>query len=83
MDAAHATAKALGVEPVVAMAAGPVVVARPGTFKMAALGFDVLRLIRVAIGTLALGELAKGQWRRLNPDEVAALDTRKRTTASR
>ena len=50
---------------------------------LAALGFDVLRLIRVAIGTLALGELAKGQWRRLNPDEVAALDTRKRTPASR
>ena len=50
---------------------------------LAALGFDVLRLIRVAIGTLALGELAKGQWRRLSPDEVAALDTRKRTHAPR
>jgi 23S rRNA pseudouridine2605 synthase len=43
---------------------------------LAALGFDVLRLIRVAIGPLTLGELAKGQWRRLNADEVSALDTR-------
>lgn len=50
---------------------------------LAALGFDVMRLIRVAIGTLALGELAKGQWRRLNPDEVAALDTRKRAPTRR
>lgn len=50
---------------------------------LAALGFDVVRLIRVAIGTLALGELAKGQWRRLNPDEVAALDTRKRAPTRR
>lgn len=43
---------------------------------LAALGFDVLRLIRVAIGPLALGELAKGQWRELSADEVEALDTR-------
>jgi 23S rRNA pseudouridine2605 synthase len=44
---------------------------------LAALGFDVLRLIRVAIGPLTLGELAKGQWRRLSADEAKALDTRK------
>lgn len=44
---------------------------------LAALGFDVLRLIRVAIGPLTLGELAKGQWRRLSVDEVSALDTRR------
>ncbi|WP_425466671.1 pseudouridine synthase [Rhodanobacter lindaniclasticus] len=44
---------------------------------LAALGFDVLRLVRVAIGPLALGELAKGQWRRLSTDEVEALDTHK------
>jgi 23S rRNA pseudouridine2605 synthase len=43
---------------------------------LAALGFDVLRLVRVAIGPLALGELAKGQWRRLSAEEVEALDTR-------
>lgn len=44
---------------------------------LAALGFDVLRLIRVAIGPLTLGELAKGQWRRLSADEVRALDIRR------
>jgi 23S rRNA pseudouridine2605 synthase len=33
----------------------------------------VLRLLRVAIGPLALGTLAKGQWRALMPAEVAAL----------
>lgn len=43
---------------------------------LAALGFDVLRLIRVAIGPLALGDLAKGQWRRLSAAEVAMLDRR-------
>jgi pseudouridine synthase len=40
---------------------------------LATLGFDVLRLIRVAIGPLPLGELAKGQWRRLSADEVRSL----------
>ena len=45
---------------------------------LAALGFDVLRLIRVAIGPLGLGQLAKGQWRRLSVEEVRCLDTRKR-----
>ncbi|MGS0997416.1 pseudouridine synthase [Rhodanobacter sp. UC4436_H3] len=40
---------------------------------LAALGFDVMRLIRVAIGPLALGELAKGQWRRLEEHEVRSL----------
>jgi 23S rRNA pseudouridine2605 synthase len=35
----------------------------------------VLRLIRVAIGPLALGELAKGQWRHLEPAEIQALST--------
>jgi 23S rRNA pseudouridine2605 synthase len=44
---------------------------------LAALGFDVLRLIRVAIGPLTLGDLPKGQWRRLSADEVAALDRRR------
>lgn len=33
----------------------------------------VLRLVRVAIGELALGELPKGQWRRLTASEAAAL----------
>lgn len=40
---------------------------------LAALGFDVLRLVRVSIGNLALGELAKGQWRHLGEEEVAGL----------
>lgn len=40
---------------------------------LAALGFEVLRLIRVAIGPLQLGELPKGQWRHLSAVEVAAL----------
>ena len=44
---------------------------------LAALGFDVLRLIRVAIGPLPLGDLAKGQWRRLSVDEVQSLDVRR------
>ena len=43
---------------------------------LAALGFDVLRLVRVAIGELALGELPKGQWRHLDASEVAALRCR-------
>lgn len=40
---------------------------------LAALGFEVLRLVRVAIGPVALGELGKGQWRHLDAAEVEAL----------
>lgn len=40
---------------------------------LAAQGVGVLRLVRVAIGALPLGELGKGQWRHLLPGEVAAL----------
>lgn len=40
---------------------------------MAALDTDVLRLVRVAIGPLQLGDLAKGHWRELAMDEVRAL----------
>ena len=40
---------------------------------LAALDIGVLRLLRVAIGTLQLGELPKGQWRLLTAGEVAAL----------
>ncbi len=40
---------------------------------LAALDLGVLRLVRVAIGGLALGELPKGQWRRLSDAEVAML----------
>lgn len=40
---------------------------------LAALDIGVLRLLRVAIGALALGDLPKGQWRMLTDTEVAAL----------
>jgi 23S rRNA pseudouridine2605 synthase len=40
---------------------------------LAAHDISVLRLVRVAIGPLALGELAKGQWRHLSVEEVQAL----------
>ena len=40
---------------------------------LAAFGIGVLRLVRVAIGPLALGELPQGQWRELSAEEVAAL----------
>jgi 23S rRNA pseudouridine2605 synthase len=43
---------------------------------MAALGFDVQRLLRVAIGDLVLGDLVKGQWRHLSQAEVVALRRR-------
>lgn len=37
-----------------------------------ALDIEVVRLVRVAIGPLLLGTLAKGAWRHLTPDEVRA-----------
>lgn len=40
---------------------------------LSACGIDVLRLVRVAIGELKLGELPKGQWRELSDAEVAML----------
>lgn len=40
---------------------------------LAAHGIGVRRLVRVAIGPVTLGELGKGQWRRLDPAEVEAL----------
>lgn len=39
----------------------------------AAVGIEVQRLVRVAIGPLMLGDLAKGAWRMLSPDEVKRL----------
>jgi 23S rRNA pseudouridine2605 synthase len=41
---------------------------------LAALGVEVLRLVRVAIGPLELGDLAKGEFRDLNVEEKAAMD---------
>ena len=40
---------------------------------LAALDIGVLRLVRIAIGSLQLGELPKGRWRELAAEEVAAL----------
>jgi len=40
---------------------------------LAASDCEVLRLIRVSIGPLALGDLAKGAWRKLSATEIAAL----------
>ena len=39
----------------------------------AAVGHPTLRLVRVAVGPILLGDLAPGQWRALTPDERAAL----------
>ena len=39
----------------------------------AAVGHPTLRLVRVAIGPLQLGDLPPGQWRSLTPEEVQAL----------
>ena len=38
-------------------------------------GVEVLRLVRVAIGPLVLGELAKGAYRPLTKEEKSAMDT--------
>lgn len=40
---------------------------------LAACGFEVRRLVRVAVGPLSLGDLPKGAWRPLEPWEVNAL----------
>ncbi len=39
----------------------------------AAVGHPTLRLVRVAIGPLRLGDLEPGEWRDLTPDELAGL----------
>jgi 23S rRNA pseudouridine2605 synthase len=39
-----------------------------------ALGHDVLRLVRVSIGPIELGSLAKGQWRELSDAELRAIE---------
>ena len=38
-----------------------------------ALEIEVLRLVRISIGLLKLGDLTKGQWRRLTAGEIGAL----------
>jgi 23S rRNA pseudouridine2605 synthase len=44
----------------------------------AAVGHDVLDLVRVAIGDLTLGALTAGEWRRLGDEDLAALGYRPR-----
>ncbi len=39
----------------------------------AAVGYPTLRLIRIAIGPISLGELQPGQWRDLTPQELVLL----------
>jgi 23S rRNA pseudouridine2457 synthase len=39
----------------------------------AAIGFPTLRLVRVAIGAIAMGDLEAGQWRFLTPKELRQL----------
>jgi 16S rRNA U516 pseudouridylate synthase RsuA-like enzyme len=49
----------------------------------AAVGHDVVQLVRVRIAGLDLGDLPSGAWRRLQPDEVACLSSgRLRSPAS-
>ncbi len=38
------------------------------------LGIEVLRLVRIAIGPLTLGDLPKGEWRQLTQDEKKQID---------
>lgn len=38
-----------------------------------AVGSKVLKLVRIAIGTVRIGDLPIGRWRRLTPDEVRGL----------
>ena len=46
---------------------------------LAALGVKVLRLVRVAIGALVLGDLDKGAYRHLTPEEVRTLSFSQRS----
>ncbi|MGA7505324.1 MAG: pseudouridine synthase [Candidatus Sulfotelmatobacter sp.] len=47
---------------------------------MKSMDIEVLRLVRVAIGPVKLGDLAKGEWRVLTPDEKLELDRAMRST---
>jgi len=45
----------------------------------AAVGLPTLRIVRIAIGPIGLGELQPGEWRDLSKDEVALLRSKSRT----
>ena len=40
---------------------------------VAAVGHPVLRVVRVPIGSLTLGDLEPGEWRDLRPEELRVL----------
>ena len=46
----------------------------------AAVGHEVVELVRVRIGRLDLGDLAPGEWRELGPGEVRSLLAGSRAT---
>lgn len=50
---------------------------------LSACGHDVLRLMRVAIGPLQLGDLGKGAWRRLSEAEILQLSCKRPGAATR
>ena len=39
----------------------------------AAVGYPTLRLVRIAIGPVCLGDLKPGEWRELQQDEIEAI----------
>ena len=43
----------------------------------ASVGHDVVQLVRVAIGDLALGDLGVAEWRKLAPEEIASAAARR------
>jgi len=49
----------------------------------AAVGFPTLRIFRVAIGPLGIGELGVGEWRDLTAEEIAMLKKTHRSNAGR
>ena len=44
----------------------------------AAVGHPTLRLVRIAVGPIALGDLEPGQWREVSASECTALEKLKR-----
>lgn len=40
---------------------------------LSAFGYEVLRLVRIAIGPIVLGDLAKGKWRKLTDQEITTV----------
>ena len=47
------------------------------------LGFKVVRLCRIAIGEITLGDLPRGKWRYLTPEEIAYLKDATKTESER